>query len=179
MRRGLTFIEVLIAVAVFVTISAALYSLLFSGISLRKRLDDEVLVEQNILLKLDLLAKDLRNSVSFRKNTFDFTADEKKISFFSLSQDYNKEIVGVKKIEYEISGDKLVKTVFHPISNDKEKEIVFLEKVKVFLAYYDKNNLQWVKQWQEKDTMPQAVKIELDYILDSKIKFQKYIVFYD
>ena len=65
MNKGLTLIEMLVAVTIFSVLSVSMYLLLNTGISVRKKIESSGAQILNINLKLDKLSQEIRNIVFF------------------------------------------------------------------------------------------------------------------
>ena len=185
MKKALTLIEVLVAIVIFSFISVAIYSLLQTGISVRKRVILDQNAYQSTCLTLDRVAQELRNTIFFQKDTPALKGDSQEVQFYTIVFDYPTNAPKVLDITYTFQGGKLIKTINEPLDEDevKEKKVVVLDNIKKFeFSYFGEaeETESWLDKWQA-DELPDGVKISLVYEDERQRQFDlnKYIFIYN
>lgn len=177
-KRTLTLIEVTIAVCIFAIISIVLYSLLRTAVTVRKKTDTEGETHYWYHLNLDLIAKELRNVITFKDDTASFKGFEKGFQYYTVIYDYAKDAPAVRLVSYEVLDRTLVRKLFHPLSNQELKSYDFFEDLKYFQCfYYDGEARVWKNEWDEDELIPAAVRMSVRYGDDEAKEFEidKYV----
>lgn len=181
MKKGLTLIETILAVAIFSVISVPLYSLLSSGISVRRKIELQDISALNRYINLDRIAQELRNAVSFLGESSDFKAEENSVEFYSLLFDYPSNTSKLLNINYNFNGGALVKTLKHPITKEVINNVNILENLESVRFYYFNNaQKEWQDKWTNETSLPQGIRMELSY-KDNKgnaTSLKKYVFLY-
>ena len=143
-----TLIELVVAVTIFAVIAAAIGLSLYSGIKIWDRARNVDFVKANLLLDLEMIARELYQSIDMREIAFEGTAQG--FSFPSLSGN------SIVKIVYRFDpGEKtLYKTMisFKDILANKDKKdtdypaekALALDEFSVGYYYYDKVKKEYV-----------------------------------
>ncbi len=192
MNKALTLIEVLVAVAIFSALSVSLYMFLRTGIQVREKIDVEQAFLQDMYLKLDRLAQELRNRVSFKNDDPGFPVirgDQESLEFYSLGFDYVADVPKILHITYSFSDKALKKSIDEPYRDASLKSYVFMEDLeRIEFYYYDDAEIDeaqrykqtWPRSEDESDIAPAGIRFELVY-KDKKGKeniLSKYIFLY-
>ena len=165
-RRAFTLVELLIAVAIFSVVSIAIYSVFSSGAMISRRLKNTDLSQQKILLKIERLARELRQQPACRKPIFG--GDRAKISFsanidnfpYRLTYYFDNPSNTLKRV-----ADKLNEIIDEEGNIDPGYHgtpVTFLAQIKgVSFSYLildlQKNSYLWTQEWQQ-DYLPFAIK---------------------
>lgn len=175
MRKGFTFVELLIAVLIFSIIVVSLYSAFGVGLAAYKKGERVASVYQQIRLVLDSVGLDLRNSYKFSEDNSRFIAEEGKFSFYTLKS--IKPVSGadnsqICRIEYWQEEEKLLRQIFAgKLAFSEEPEVSpdtlldNLTELRIEFPYQASEKGQafiWQDFWQEPDKLPLAVKIHLE-----------------
>lgn len=178
--KTLTLIEVLVAVAIFSSLSVSLYLLLRSGIVVRKRIESEYGGLQNIYLHLERIGQELRNVIIFTQNDTGFSGSRSEVRFYSLLFDYPSSMPKILKISYRFRDNTLFKTVEEPFKEEPQKTFALCKNIKQLKFYYYYKEKEWKDTWENREILPKGVKIEL--ILKGKNggqrKLNKYVFIY-
>ncbi|OGX19102.1 MAG: hypothetical protein A3K83_01905 [Omnitrophica WOR_2 bacterium RBG_13_44_8b] len=161
-HKGFTFIEVLLVATIFSVLSLAIYSTFASGLRLWDRIQGEALSQRKIILNMERLSSDLRQSPVFSKIGFEGTSSS--ISFPVLSG------TGIYRSTYIFEEKALLRKLvgFQDILEKKEeadvkKILPDLEELKFSFGYLEQNKSEysWKDTWDKKDGTPKIVKVEL------------------
>ncbi|UCC96216.1 MAG: prepilin-type N-terminal cleavage/methylation domain-containing protein [Candidatus Omnitrophota bacterium] len=168
MKRSLTLIEVLVAVAIFASLSISLYLLLRSGIRVRNKIESQQATFQNIYLRLERTAQELRNVIFFKKNDSGFKELEEKemLEFYTLIFDYSTETPRLLHITYSFQEGTLTKTIKEPFGEESLRSFHVIENVESFhFSYFDEKNIEepWQEKWENIKRLPQGIKMQLIY----------------
>ncbi len=170
MKKSLTLIEVLVAVAIFGVISVSLFSLLHTGISVRKKVKLDQTRAQNVCLNLENIAKNLRNIVLFKKGDPQYPllqGDGQSLQFYALSYDYLAKLTKIVKLSYGFKQGVLARAVAEPLGDDQPVRIAeVLEDLQELRFYYYLEGAKegaWQPKWEETDRLPQGIKIAVKY----------------
>lgn len=173
-KKGLTFIELLIAVLIFSIIVVSLYSAFRVGLLAYKKGERVASLYQRIRLSLDSIALDLRNSYKFSDKDVRFIAEEGKISFYTLkkfSLSSHKGIFEICRIEYWQEEEKIFRKVFagklaFSDEEDVNSDIILenLDQIRIEFPYRGEEDqlIVWHDYWLETDKLPLAAKIYLE-----------------
>ncbi|MBU2540438.1 MAG: prepilin-type N-terminal cleavage/methylation domain-containing protein [Candidatus Omnitrophica bacterium] len=171
-KRGITFVELLIAILIFSIIVTSLYSAFRVGLTAYKRGERFASCYQGIRLALDSIALDLRNSYKFSESDVRFKAEESKVSFYTLknfTSEQHKDNFQICKIEYWKEDKELFRKVFAGNLAFSEEEVsagLLLDNLSEFsieFPYKDEEaqSVVWNDYWLASDELPLAVKIYL------------------
>lgn len=181
MRKSLTLIEVLVAVTIFSFISVSLYSLLHTGIKVRKKLTVDQKTFSDIYLRLEMLGHELRNIISFFPGQIQLNGDKESMDFYTLKFDYLTNTPKISNIIYEFKEGILTKTVKAPFKDEPETVFNFIEDLEQVNFYYfnpeSEEGQKWQNSWEEVDSFPQGVKVEVIFTKEQGKKdyLEKYI----
>ena len=162
-------VELLIAVSIFSVVSIAIYSTFSSGASVLRRVKNIDFTQQQVLLKAERLARQLREQPNYRKQLF--LGAKSKISFAASSDYFPCRITYyfddsssclmcvVDKLDTIITSEGKIDTEL------KAKPTVFLSKVKEIKYSYlyldlKKNEYSWTDEWSQ-GYLPAAVKVTI------------------
>lgn len=163
-RAGLTLVEVMVAVTIFAVLSVSLCFLLRTGIFVRKKVDLEQSVAQNMYLRLEKIARELRNIISFYDADTGFKGGGRGMELYSLLFDYAAQSPEILHITYNFEDTALSRTVEHPLTMKTIRSFDFIEGLESLDFYYfNIDNGQWEDSWDDKESLPRGVKIELTY----------------
>ena len=187
MRKGFTFIEVLVTTAIISLIGLAVYSVFANGINAWRRGTIDRTYLRNIRLGSEKMARDLKNTFSFSNIAFEGTEDS--LSFPALvlvgSESNNREEieshyeVGRIAYFYDRKANSLRKEekTYQQLFEEEEigegdalverTAITGLSSLKFSYCYLDNatDRYGWKDDWkrEEQDTIPQAIKIEMSF----------------
>jgi type II secretion system protein J len=174
---GFTFIEVIVAVALFSFLSVSLYLLLRTGIFVRRKVQSQQQAAQNIYLNLEKLASEVRNVVFFKEKDSGFKGSSEDgqvfLEFYTILFDYlkNQPQVSLVRYKFNVFDKVLYKTIRIPFCEDDscEKSFRAIENVDNFaISYFGAaGDSQATGEWDGSEKLPQGLKIELVY-KDSK-----------
>ena len=182
MNKGLTLIEMLVAVTIFSVLSVSMYLLLNTGISVRKKIESSGAQILNINLKLDKLSQEIRNIVFFSENDSRFRGNELNIEFYTLLFDYNTHSSKISKISYFFNQGVLSKKTEVPFKKHNFKEYGFIDGLeKINFSYFTGNGNDedaFQNKWENIKKLPKGIKINLLYKDKSgeKTSFEKYVL---
>jgi prepilin-type N-terminal cleavage/methylation domain-containing protein len=163
-KKGLSLMEVLVAVTIFSFTLLALFLLLRTGIFVRDKIEIKQTRLLNTYLSLENIAKELRNSVSFYDEDTGFKAAAGILEFYSVAFDYSVDSSQVSYISYSFSDGELLKTVKDPLTMEIVKEFNFLEDLEsANFFYFNIDTQEWQDNWDDIETLPYGVKLELSY----------------
>lgn len=164
---GLTLVETLLAAAIFAVLSVSLFMLLFSGFSVRKKIDAQGAEMHTKYIILERLAQEIRNVAAFKEKesaNIGFKGEKNKLEFYSVLFDYVLDKPQVLNIIYEFNGIALSKITKYPITKEDKSSIEMMADLSgVDFSYFDGTG--WKDAWGEDspDIFPQGVKIELSF----------------
>ena len=173
-KRGFTLIELLVITSILGMIALAVFSTFAGGLNIYKRMQSYGGVQADVLLSLEKVERDLRNTVNF--SGIGFVGDSKRISFpglvkYQVSSIKYQESVG--KISYYFDDDSgaLIKEkqdYSHAISEagpDESdiEELAFVESINFGYYYFDSEAQEYGLKnvWNADDGIPDAVGIEI------------------
>lgn len=184
-KKALTLIELLVALSIFSIVMLSVYSTFHTGILAYRKIDSISSLYQKARITLERIAQDLENSFPYSSQDSEFIGGAQGLSFFCLASHYSNlgSQPRVYKVEYRLNDGQLERLLY---SLYDENEIVYkssLSKIQGLQFSYsfakdDEPFYAWQDSWQEKDNIPQGVKIDLS-ITDPRtkqtIKFSKII----
>lgn len=185
-QQGLTFIEMLVTVALVSLLSLVLYTSLINGMKVWKR-SQGLITEEDIVIFFDKLSSDLRNT--FWYEGFSFEGDRESLAFpafvdviadsqSQFSQGEYIEQLGQVKYFFDPQGG----CVYKQIANySQARDAVFPRKQKLVcnisqmrFTYYFREDQKEVARSDISGTVPLAVEVELTF-QDKKIRQRKQI----
>lgn len=179
--NAVSLVEVLIATTMFVVISIALYSLLYSGIQVKKRVELEQIVFKDIYLGFSRVEKEVRCNIKFLTQLPAISGDNKQIKFYASVFDYTKNIFLISLIIYELEDDCFWRREYNPFNQKLIKEFPVLRNLfGLEIFYYSLKDNQWVDQWDDNKNIPSAIRILVKKKSEKKkeVEFDKYIYLY-
>lgn len=172
-RRGFTFIEMLLAIAIFSFIATGLYGALRSGYKLWNRSDENSRTHQN-WRSFDIhVTRDLRNALDYSED-LPFEASDKKMSYMTLVADYRGGHAGSRltRVIYEVddADNVLLRKVADVSAGFDEKfaraaRLADLEGnlkgLRFDYCYYDESSedCEWIPEWEAKQP-PKLIRIQ-------------------
>jgi len=166
--KAVTFIELVIASAIFTVIVVIIYSSFHLGITGYKNISASVDLHQSAGIFLLRINSELRNSFAYCLGDSRFRGDKNQISFFTLTDvrispeycriSYLQEANKIKKLCLR-GKNSLIDNV------DSGSEEFFFDVASLNFGYgeYDMNNdsFSWKDSWQDPSRLPDAVKVEV------------------
>lgn len=187
-KKGVTLIELIVAVSIFAVISVAVYSTFAMGLSIWRRTQKAQVMYQNIRLALDEMARDLQNAVvyfdSSQTTAINFEGEKDRISFYSLVDGYQTTppYPQLRKISYTLgdSGNLQRLEQVHQgadIAPETEEIASQVANLSFFYSYEDNGALgyEWRRDWEPNERIPESVRIELELNTGNKPVFSKYV----
>lgn len=164
MRRSLTLIEVMVAVAIFSILSVSLFYLLRTGLFVRERIEQDQANVHNLYLNVEKVGRELRNIISFKNEETGFKGDAQHLEFYALVFDYVGEQSNVVCTEYGYKEKMLTKTLKDPLNAEVVKTFDVLENVEnVTFYYFDSQAEEWKDSWENKKVLPHSIRISVMY----------------
>ncbi|MBU1122204.1 MAG: type II secretion system protein GspJ [Candidatus Omnitrophota bacterium] len=168
MKKGLTLIEVMVAALIFSFISVALYMLLSTGISVRKKVEAKQGTYQTINLNLENIALSLRNVVFFSNVSAGFNGtiedDIPRLEFYTQNFDYARGYPKVSLVKYRFESGFLYKEIKSPFDeNEETTEVGIIDDLENFEIFYSDTQGTETKTWQDVTQIPKGVRISLEY----------------
>ena len=174
LRKSFTLVELLIAVCIFSIIAGALGATLFSALKLWQRARATGYSQTNILLTIESLSRDLRQS--FILAEVDFKGNKEEIEFATIIGD---EIYKLNYSFSSIKGFTVEKTKHKDIVAKKDNidsEIILFKAKTIKFSYFifdDKElQYQWRDSFDQEDKVPLAVKVVVE---QGERRFEKII----
>lgn len=177
--KAFTLVELLIAATIMAMIGLAILSTFAGGLKIYRRIQSYQDTQQDALISLEKMERDLRNALNFSK--INFAGDAKKISFAGLikivDSDGNQN-TALGKISYYFDGvkDVLIKEEqdYPKAVSEKgqrrgnRKELASIDEIKFSYFYFNSetNKCEWKESWGlderlEEKKLPLGVKVEL------------------
>jgi len=180
-NKAFTLIELLVCITIVSLVSVAVYSIFANGISAWRRGNENKTYARNIRLTSEKMARELRNVFEFSMIPFEGTEDS--VMFPALisgrpddEDDYPKNHYEVGRIAYfyDKKRDALCREgkAFLELADEEEvgKGKVLIQDVSALeISYCYLDNVtgayKWKDDWkrEEQDSIPQALKIEIDF----------------
>ncbi len=189
--RGLTLIELMLAVSIFAIVAVVIYSTFSAGISVWRRTQRTQNTLQDIRLSLDKMSEELENAVLYSQESGfpNFVGGKNRVSFYSVVNVFSTLPVHpeLRKITYDLDSSadmlqRLEQTFPESVQNRQDKspeEIAArISNLNFFYYYKDENAAvpyKWKNSWDSAEDIPQAVKIELKLDSEEKLVFTKYV----
>jgi type II secretion system protein J len=187
-KKGVTFVELIVAVSIFAVVSVAVYSTFAMGLSVWRRARNAQALYQNIRLALDEMARDLQNAVAYfdpgQPTAINFEGEKDRISFYSLVDGYQTTppYPQLRKVSYTLgdSGSLQRLEQVHQgadIAQESEAIASQVANLSFFYCYEDTagSGYEWKQAWELKQEIPESVKIELELNTGNKPVFSKYV----
>lgn len=186
MKKGFTLLELLIGITIFAIISGAVYTSLYLGIKVWKNEEKNNSNVQEIMLTFDLLEKSLFSAfINPDDENIKFKGSAEKIEFFAVNKLGQLETVSFY-LEPEDSQNLFKLLVLRQKYARKlleQTEIVpevVNNRIGAFkLSYFDKGKNKWHSDWPDELSLPDQVKIEIDFKSADKdaavLHLEKYI----
>jgi len=175
-RRAFTFIELLVAFAIFSVIAGGIYSALGTGIKFYTQGNAIIAQNQRLRMFFDTISRDLCNAVDYEPY---FTSDWQsgQIKFAAIIDASNQEAMDRRlvKLKYSLVDGKLIRQcagLKEGFDEEKAKAYIFLEGVKELNFEYCYQSLafgseyQWLSSWSkpsQKPNIPKGVKIRVSF----------------
>ncbi len=160
-RSAFTFIELMIASAIFVMLAAAIYLSFSVGVRSWRKIEDSCVVRQEARHVLTLVSRELR--CASRSTLIAFDGDEHSVSFCSslgdiscIKYEYNKRTGVIERIrrtytQYVSGEDGKVSTIAEGVSG-----------LEFLYSYNNDGDIEWRDAWRSIDgEMPFGVCIKL------------------
>ncbi|MGD9014579.1 MAG: prepilin-type N-terminal cleavage/methylation domain-containing protein [Candidatus Omnitrophota bacterium] len=171
MKKGFTFIEIIVVSAIFSILLLATYGVFHSGSMVIRRSKDIPTQERKIILALERLAQDLRAicpSVDFGVEEWQFKGSARQLSFVGFCNQ------GLCFYDYEFipTSGKLSLTQYKVDREDEQLEKIKLRELIEELGDfnfefmgYDRQlkSYFWDEEWEDERNLPVAVKAQLIY----------------
>ena len=194
-RSGFTMVELLIALTIFATVAIALYTAFSLGVSVWRRTESGIDLHQDVRVKLERVAKDLRGAVVY--SGIPFEGEQSRLVFASVvmhsDPEAEKRYPQICKIVYSVETDEESKSLLTRVVAGKEsgfdeestlaKRNPFFGNVEEFSIKYayageEVTEHDWRDSW-EGEGMPRGIEITLS-LQDpteekSKLDFKKKI----
>lgn len=167
MKKALTLVEVLVAVAIFSLLAIMLYGMMHSGMTLRKALNKQQGRNFDSHLLLNEMASELRNSICIKNDETDFVADESELAFYTVKYDLVDKSKKVYRFKYFLYDKQLKRRVSFPLDDDSNTQLLLDDVESLQFEYFDVKENTWLSEWKDKEYRPKGVKIRLAFI-DSK-----------
>ncbi|MBU3933418.1 MAG: type II secretion system GspH family protein [Candidatus Omnitrophica bacterium] len=179
LKKGFTFIELLISITIISLVGVAVYSVFANGITAWRRGNKNRTYARNIRLTTEKVARELRNAFEFSNIAFEGTEDS--IMFPALIAVESESGEGETETHYEIGRlaffydkkedalcreEKAYGEVFEEEEIGKGEALIrHLRKLEFEYCYLDNatGTYKWKEDWkkEEQDSIPQAVKIKM------------------
>lgn len=170
-RKGLTLVELLIALAITAVVLTGFLSTLRGGIAAYRRIDSSANEIHELRLFMTLLESELRNSFFYAEAPFLGGAQE--FSFPTVANDYEKDVVQKKPVwvRYEMRAktlyrkESLLRNLFTEKKDSSKKIISPLKTFVVQYAYRqaDHPEIFWFSEWPSQLGLPKGVQITLTF----------------
>ena len=174
--RGLTLIELLIAISIFVVLMVTIYSSFQTGIFGHRNIEETITSYQAARQVLDRVNLDLRSSFIYSSEDAKFTGNSHQISFLTLVDTFKEDKIvrDFAFVSYNVTDDKLMrlcrkgKDSLRDSSEIQPEEMVSGVEVVFQYAHIPNENaeIEFQDDWgidsdEEKKVLPAAVKISL------------------
>lgn len=169
---AVTFVELIIAGAIFSVIVIIIYSSFYSGITGYRNISAGVDLHQSSGLLLSRINSELRNSFAYALDDSKFRGDKNQLSFFTLTNAYAQgRVYGeYARVSYLQEASNLKRSCYRGkdalLDNaGRESDEFFFDIELLSFSYgeYDINSdsLSWKDSWQDNTRLPDAVKVML------------------
>lgn len=170
-KKAFTLIELLIGLAIFSVIIISIYSVFSIGVFSWDKIDKRLTKDQDVLILFSVLAKEIRNAISYGDNSLD--GDNENLNFHSIKNisENNIDLNYIAQINYFVENGYLKKKEG---LLKKDSEVIIVPLIKIdhlkFSYLIDK---EWRDLYKDKKILPRAVKVDIAIKED---KYQKVIV---
>ena len=164
-KSGFTLLETVIVATLFAIIGVGLVSTLDAGLRIWSRAKDTGTLSFQVAFTMELVAKDLRQSVNMPK--IGFTGEAKQLSFLAFSRG------SVFKITYKFDDmqkalvrrrEELKTAINEDLQGEyTEEKFADLDDAQFSYLYFnkEKKDYAWKDAWVKEDGMPPAVRIKM------------------
>jgi prepilin-type N-terminal cleavage/methylation domain-containing protein len=164
-KSGFTLVEMAIVAILFAIIGVGLVGTLSSGLKIWSRAKDTGTLSPQLAFSLELVARDLRQSVYMPQ--IGFTGGAKQLSFLAFSRD------SVFKITYKFDDmqnvllrrqEGLKTAIDEDLQGEyTEEKFADLDDAQFRYLYFDKDkeDYAWKDTWAKEDGLPPAVRIKI------------------
>ena len=174
-KQGFTLVELLVIASILAMIAVAVFSTFASGLNVYTRIKTYKRAKIDVLLSLEKIEKDLRNT--FRFSGIDFSGEAKRVDFPGLIKDRDpkgNEVISLGRVSYYLNTEtgsltKEEQSYFFTIpenseARDKVKPLAVAEDVNFSYYYFDATTQKygWKNSWNKAEGVPTAVKIEIN-----------------
>ncbi|GEM_PF-3448330 len=179
--RGLTLIEMLIAMTILVLAISGLYTSFSQGLQIYRRSEEGLDRSQEIRMFLAFLRKDLRNMTSYESVPFEGKGSE--IEFPTRVRKYTSRGYkdGIYKVTYKINSDRIERqeeSIQEKAGGVKEKrEMVVLDQIRkgeFSFPYKDDETIGviWTELWDSEDKLgiPHAIRLKMQLLTPAEKK---------
>ncbi|MCM8784154.1 MAG: prepilin-type N-terminal cleavage/methylation domain-containing protein [Candidatus Omnitrophica bacterium] len=199
MRKGFTFIELLLAISIFAVVSVMLYSVFNMGITAWRKMEAILERYQELRLLTDRMGQELRNALdldlkeSFDTSveTYDFQGVSNKIIFYTLKNGEIRRLIysieqdteKSKELERDIFLIKRDEKPFIPLpfkEDDFQGEVVFDLVKELTFSYLERKSdteENWFSNWGEtdlqKNNLPTQVKIKIVFFIPQLVPISR------
>ncbi|MFH1413929.1 MAG: prepilin-type N-terminal cleavage/methylation domain-containing protein [Candidatus Omnitrophota bacterium] len=161
---GFTLVELLIAASIYAIVSIAVYSTFSTGMNIWRRAKEVNLEQSRVIIKLEKLCRELRQTFNFPE--IGFLGTEEEVSF---AQVQDSEIVRIS-YSFDQGDDALLRSVDTladilqglPEGSEPKAYIEEIEELKFSYFYFDlaENSYLWTEVWDQIG-LPLAVKLKI------------------
>lgn len=164
LKKTFTLIEAIIVITIFSLVGVGIASSFISGMKIWGRARTVGFVRNNALITLEMIARQLRQSVNISQ--IKYWGEEDVFSFPALLGD---AIVAVKyefdssqKILFRRQTD-LADILAENDDNSQESRILSAEEFSIEYRYFDKEReeYEWIDEWDKDDGIFEAVRLQL------------------
>ena len=188
--RGFTFIELMLAAAIFAIVALAIYTTFNSGLTAWGKAQEAQGVYQDIRLTLDRMALDLENAVLYsdKQDAVNFSGQKSSISFFSLVDLYQTipAYPQLKKITYSLEGSGLKRLEQSYADSDMHSRTEYTDQMAAglrglnFSYLYSKQacgavTYEWRDAWEDSAQIPRGIIIELELGEKQGLALRKFV----
>jgi prepilin-type N-terminal cleavage/methylation domain-containing protein len=162
---GFTFIELLMALAIFSVIATSIYYTLHSGIELWSKGNSAISHNQKLRVFFNAVSSDLRNTVPcYGMEAITPEWSEEKISFPTLRGEIIEAVYYFDDKKNELKRTYARREEgFDEESADAETLLDGLEGAGFEYAYEADEGYTWKKTWESEDTAPRAVRFKCEF----------------
>ena len=175
MNKGFTLIEVLVSLVILSMITIISSNILQSSLETERISSERLQSARALNFSSITLRRDIRQIINVPlrdyygnpiKGTFSGSNIDKRISFNSKIKSISNEISPIKRIEYALDDNKLIRKQFfssNPYNSDENLESNFIEEISdLDIRFMHKRN--WYEKWPinpaTERTIPTLIKLE-------------------
>ena len=186
--KAVTLIELLIASSIFVIVMVSIYSTFHTGLFGYRDIEENIDTYQAARIILERLSRDLRNSFVYSPDETMFLGKANEISFLTLADNFkeNEFLRNYSFVSYILEQDKILKlsrkgqTAFDSREEIEPQELAAnIENLNFSYGFIesDSQDLKWKDSWEEKNSLPLAVRAKLIIAGKTKQEFVRTIYF--